>query len=75
MLENIITLGYENEKYSLIDSHFVYVTYLCYEFVQSFKDSEMKSFQNAFSCYDIHGGHDKGKTKSGGYIWGNCLVL
>ena len=31
MLENIITLGYESEKYSLIHSHFVYVTYLCYQ--------------------------------------------
>ena len=33
MLEYIITLGHENEKYSLIYSHFVYVTDLCYEFV------------------------------------------
>ena len=30
MLENIITLGYDNEKYTLIYSHFVFVTYLCY---------------------------------------------
>ena len=49
MLENIITLGYENEKYTLIYSHFVYVTYLCYV-MNSFNRSRILR-RNHLKCF------------------------